>query len=119
MLESAGLALRRSGGREATPWTEATRTGRGGAMNAEIDDLRALAQTAGEAAVRRRTERLAINNWRSHARSVLHSAFFMTDAETIWFFASIYRATRKNPEDALRLRDLRAAVFKRWCEEKD
>lgn len=64
----------------------------------------------------RRGKRLAMNNWRSNAGMIQFYAALMTDAELAWFTATIDRGTRKNPDDALRLRDLRDTLSRRSSE---
>jgi hypothetical protein len=63
----------------------------------------------------RRARRLAMNNWRSNVSMIQFRAPLMDDAELIWF-AGI---ERKTPEDALRLRGLREALFQRSNEEDE
>jgi hypothetical protein len=70
----------------------------------------------------KRAKRRAMNNWRSNASMVRLYAALMTDEELTWFTTTIAPASqvkgaRKNPDDALRLRDLSAALSQRSHEQ--
>ena len=58
-----------------------------------------------------RAKRRAMGHWRSNAGMVQFDAALMTDAELAWF--STIDQARKNADDALRLRDLRATLLQR------
>jgi hypothetical protein len=69
----------------------------------------------------KRAKRRAMNSWRSNAGMVRFYAASLTDAELLWFTeidkATRDRAIRRHPDDALRLRDLRAALSQRSSEQ--